>query len=181
MGAATSYNLQNVNSDSKINVSDGTTFINRQMMSNLERSVNNNNNIRGRLGSVGLLSSGRHRAEGDNLRASSFHAPASFLTLENKDQLIRRNPSHITGRATVVATTNISSEISTDLYEPAGIVPRHASEDHIVPLRRATIGAGAAKTQIRRYTHNRSNSSLGNLTKSQRSWEAKTRLDLSFL
>ena len=168
MGAATSYNLQNVNSDSKRNVSDGTTFINRQMMSNLERSVNNNNNIRGRLGSVGLLSSGRHRAEGDNLRASSFHAPASVLTLENKD-LIRRNSSHITGRATVVATTNISSEISTNPYEPAGIVPRHASEDHIVPLRRATIGAGAAKTQIRRYTHNRSNSSLGNLTKSQRS------------
>jgi len=189
LGAVTSIGAQrNNNSDIKNSVLDATPldfsststnpFLRRQMMSNLERSVNRNSRIGGRLsGSVnrgGLSSSVRQSmihqmSSGNNLRASSLNMPSSLpSTTQNRGKATRRNSNHITGHSSKITTPNMLRRSSSDFYESAGILSRHASEDHIAaPSRRTSIGAGAAKAQNRRFTLSRSNSSFGNLTKNK--------------
>merc|ERR1712238_614734 len=189
LGAVTSIGAQrNNNSGIKNSVLDATPldfsssstnpFLRRQMMSNLERSVNRNSRTGGRLsGSVnrgGLSSSVRQSmihqiSSGNNLRASSLHMPSSLpSTTQNRGKTIRRNSNHITGHNSKITSPNMLRRSSSDFYESAGILSRHASEDHIAaPSRRTSIGAGAAKAQNRRFTLSRSNSSFGNLTKNK--------------
>merc|ERR1712238_154003 len=154
-------------------------FLRRQMMSNLERSVNRNSRTGGRLsGSVnrgGLSSSVRQSmihqiSSGNNLRASSLHMPSSLpSTTEHRGKTIRRNSNHITGHNSKITSPNMLRRSSSDFYESAGILSRHASEDHIAaPSRRTSIGAGAAKAQNRRKSLSRSNSSFGNLMKNNK-------------
>ena len=188
MGAATSIDIRN-KSSSKSSMLDATPldfsststnpFLRRQMMSNIDRSVNRNNSIRGRLGgrvSGSALSSSARQSmmlqmsSGNNL-SSSMHTPSSLSsTTPIRGNVIRRNSSYVTGRdGADISSSNMPGRGSSDFYQSAGILSRHASEDHIVvPSRRTSIGAGAAKAQNRRFTLSRSNSSFGNLTKNSK-------------
>lgn len=110
-------------------------FLRKQMMANMDRSVNGRGStMRGRGRSSGLSSS---------IRQSMMQQIAP-------------------GRRSSEA--NIDS--SSDFYQSAGIISRHASADHLMS-RKTSIGAGAAKAQNRRFTLSRSNSSFGNLAKSK--------------
>jgi hypothetical protein len=189
MGTATSIGIRS-NISSKSSLLDATPldfsststnpFLRRQMMSNIDRSVNRNNSIRGRLGgraSGSALSSSARQSimlqmsSGNDLRSSSMHTPSSLSpTTPNRGNVIRRNSSYVTGRdGADISNSNMPGRGSSDFYQSAGILSRHASEDHIVvPSRRSSIGAGAAKAQNRRFTLSRSNSGFGSLTKNSK-------------
>jgi len=121
------------------NASSSNPFL-RQMMNNLDRSVNRNSSMRGQIG--GLAGSG-----------------LSNLTRRNMMQQMST-----TGQISK-SCRELEKQISTDSYESAGIIARHGSMDQI-PTRRNGLTAGAAKAQNRRFTLNRSNNSFGNLNKS---------------
>jgi len=121
------------------NASSSNPFL-RQMMNNLDRSVNRNSSMRGQIG--GLAGSG-----------------LSNLTRRNMMQQMST-----TGQISK-SCRELEKQISTDSYESAGIIARHGSMDQI-PTRRTGLTAGAAKAQNRRFTLNRSNNSFGNLNKS---------------
>eukprot|EP00531_Pseudo-nitzschia_arenysensis_P006721 CAMPEP_0116126856 /NCGR_PEP_ID=MMETSP0329-20121206/6544_1 /TAXON_ID=697910 /ORGANISM="Pseudo-nitzschia arenysensis, Strain B593" /LENGTH=844 /DNA_ID=CAMNT_0003620945 /DNA_START=569 /DNA_END=3103 /DNA_ORIENTATION=- len=118
--------------------SSSNPFLRKQMMNNLDQSVNRMNSARGRLGGRGLSSA---------MRRNMMQQMSTTTQLSKSCKELRRNRS-------------------SDSYESAGILVRVSSADHI-PSRRTGLTAGAAKAQNRRFTLSRSNNSFGNLTKSK--------------
>jgi len=131
----------NLRTSSGVSSSSTTNPFLRHMMNNLDRSVNSNNSMQGRLGGRGLT----HSARKNIMQQMS----ASNLASKSCKDLQRQRPS-------------------SDFYESAGIISRNASLDHI-PARRSSLTAGAAKAQNRRFNLNRSNNSFGNLSKTKTS------------
>jgi len=148
--AAASLNTTNHSISSEGSLFDGTPidynaaasnpFL-RQMMNNLDRSVNRNSSMRGQIGGIA----------GNGL---------SNLTRRNMMQQMS------TSGQISKSCRELEKQMSTDSYESAGIIARHGSMDQI-PTRRTGLTAGAAKAQNRRFTLNRSNNSFGNLNKSR--------------
>jgi len=105
-----------------------------QMMSNLDRSVNRNNSVGGRFG--GLAGS---RGMSSQVRTSMMQQLTSSNQLSNSCKELQTKKS------------------STNFYESAGIISRHASADNM--LRRTSLTPGAAKAQNRRFSLGRSSNS----------------------
>lgn len=121
--------------------SSSNPFLRKQMMNNLDKSVNRMNSARGRLG-------GMHgRGLSSSMRRNMMQQMSTTQQLSKSCKELRRNKS-------------------TDSYESAGIISRVSSADHI-PARRTGLTPGAAKAQNRRFTLSRSNNSFGNLTKTK--------------
>lgn len=120
-------------------------FLRKQMMSNLDRSVNRNISARGRLGAAagrGVLSSRVRQNMG------MAHMSSSGTGMLSKSEHTPRRKF-------------------TDSYESAGIIKRTSSGDHLAS-RRKKLTAGAAKAQNRRLSrssHGSSAGSFGNLTR----------------
>jgi len=105
-----------------------------QMMSNLDRSVNRNNSVGGRFG--GLAGS---RGMSSQVRTSMMQQLTNSNQLSNSCKELQTKKS------------------STNFYESAGIISRHASADNM--LRRTSLTPGAAKAQNRRFSLGRSSNS----------------------
>lgn len=114
-------------------------FLRDQMMNDLDRSVNRDNSARGRCGGRGPAA----------MRRNMMQQMTSSQQISKSCKELKRYGSS-----------------SPDNYKSAGIISRHASSDNI-PARRRSLTAGAAKSQNRRITLSRSNTSFGNLTKSK--------------
>lgn len=120
-------------------------FLRKQMMNNLDRSVNGGN----RRGVHGLTGSGLSSAT----RRDMMEQMASSSSMSKSAKELRREKS------------------PSDFYESAGIISKHASADNIIAASRFNgLTPGAAKAQNRRFQLRRSsnsNSSFGNLAKNK--------------
>jgi hypothetical protein len=105
-----------------------------QMMSNLDRSVNRNNGVGGRFGGL----AGR-RGMSSQVRENMMQQMTDSNQLSKSCKELR------------------TKKPSTDFYESAGIISRHASADNM--LRRTSLTPGAAKAQNRRFSLGRSSNS----------------------
>ena len=121
--------------------SSNNPLLRKQMMSNLDKSVNRMNSVRGRIGGM---------AGGRGLSSSIRRSMMEQMS--------------VSGQMSKSSKELQTSRLS-DSYESAGIISRVSSADHIMS-RRTSLTPGAAKAQNRRFTLNRSNNSFGNLTKS---------------
>lgn len=154
--------------------SSNNPLLRKQMMANLDRSVNGRNaSVRGRpLGgrSGGALSS--------TMRQSMIKqmAPDSMATERREPNKMDGHSEHGTSSTIGGRSVNMlqQSNSASDFYQSAGIIPRHASADHLMGSSRLTsVGAGTAKAQNRRFTLNRSNASFGNFNKNKNSGGSK--------
>jgi hypothetical protein len=106
-----------------------------QMMNNLDRSVNRNNSVGGRFGGLAI-----RRGMSSQVRKIMMQQMSTSNPLSKSSKELQRRRS------------------SSDFYESAGIISRHASADNMIS-RRASLTPGAAKAQNRRFTLSRSNNS----------------------
>jgi len=169
--------------------SSNSQFLRREMMANMERTVNGRNtNARGRAfgGRGNSSSSALSSSTRQNMMQQIASSGTGGTTNAVPVVVVPNQRGTSSASVGINSSNNTNNDVSSSIqqqqnnsssnsntsssnYQSAGIISRGASADHLVGTSRRSIGAGAAKAQNRRFTLNRSQSAYGNTMPSTKS------------